>query len=273
MNSFARRRWRNLGIALVLATVVLVFDSVYTLSMRSFSYVSGWTLLVVILGLAAYNLRKKFPFLPLGSSATWLQIHIYAGLLTAALFLVHIEFRVPNGVFEVALSLLYVLVFLSGLSGLALSRVFAKRMTANGEEVLFERIPFFIRQIQDEVHQMVLNGIAETETSVIPEFYVARLKPFFDRPRHFWSHLLQSSRPSQRLHMEIHEQDRYLSEPEREVMRAIEDRVRLKNHLDFQFSLQGALKYWLFLHVPLTYALLVFAMVHFVLVYAFSGGI
>ncbi|MCH7686505.1 MAG: hypothetical protein IH899_07470, partial [Planctomycetes bacterium] len=166
MKSFARRRWRNLGIALVPAAAILLFDSVYTLSMRSFSYVSGWTLLVVILGLAAYNLRKKLPFLPLGSSSTWLQIHIYAGLLTAVLFLVHIEFRVPNGVFEIVLSLLYVLVFLSGLGGLALSRVFAMRFTANGEEVQFERIPFFIRQIQDEVHQMVLNGIAETETSL-----------------------------------------------------------------------------------------------------------
>jgi hypothetical protein len=273
MKSFARRRWRNLGIVLVLAAVILVFDSVYTLSMRSFSYVSGWTLLIMILGLAAYNIRKKLPFLPLGSSATWLQIHIYAGLLTAVLFLVHFEFRIPNGVFEIVLSLLYVSVFLSGLGGLVLSRVFAMRLTSNGGEVLFERIPFFIRQIQDEVHQIVLNGIAETETSVIPDFYVTRLKPFFDRPRHFWSHLLQSRRPSQSLHMEIQAQDRYLSEPEREVMRAIEDRVWLKNRLDLQFSLQGTLKYWLFLHVPLTYALLVFAVVHLVLVYAFSGGI
>ena len=60
-----------------------------------------------------------------------------------------------------------------------LSRVFATRLTANGEEVLFERIPFVIRKIQEEVHEMVLNGIAETETSAIPEFYVSRLKPFF----------------------------------------------------------------------------------------------
>ena len=45
-----------------------------------------------------------------------------------------------------------------------------------------------------------------------------------------------------------------------------------KDQLDFHQAMQGLLKGWLFVHIPLTYALLLFALVHLVLVYAFSGA-
>ena len=55
-------------------------------------------------------------------------------------------------------------------------------------------------------------------------------------------------------------------------MRQIADLVRQKDGLDYHHSLQLTLKLWLFAHIPLTYSLLIFSVVHVVLVYAFSGG-
>ena len=54
-------------------------------------------------------------------------------------------------------------------------------------------------------------------------------------------------------------------------MKEFEDRVCAKDDLDYQYAMQATLKYWLFLHVPLTYSLLVFILSHMVLVFAFSG--
>ena len=48
--------------------------------------------------------------------------------------------------------------------------------------------------------------------------------------------------------------------------------VAKQHQLDL-VALQGVLKCWLFIHVPLIYSLLLAAVVHLVVVYAFSGGL
>ena len=48
--------------------------------------------------------------------------------------------------------------------------------------------------------------------------------------------------------------------------------VRQKDGLDYHRALQRALKLWLFVHLPFTYALMLFTLFHIVLVFAFSGG-
>lgn len=273
MSRLSRRRWRNVSFALIVAALIVSADSIYRLSLQSSSFWSGWILIGAVLFLAAYNVRKKLPMLPLGSSAGWLQCHIYAGLLSGVLFAVHIGYRVPNGGLETGLAALYLIVFLSGVGGLVLSRVLATRLTTRGDEVLFERIPVIVRRIREEVQGMVLNCISETETSMVPEFYRVRLQPFFARPRYQVHHLVHSNRPYQSLLLEMRSQHRYLNDRERDVMREIEDCVQIKNTLDYQYTLQSTLKHWLFLHVPLTYALLIFAAAHIVLVYSYFGGL
>jgi hypothetical protein len=273
MTALSWRRTRNVIATLALAGAVVLIDWTYRLSMRTSSFLSGWTLAAVVLFLAGYNLRKRLPMLRLGNSATWLQLHVYAGLLTGVLFAVHVGYRIPNGQLEAVLAILYLGVFLSGIWGLFLSRTLAARLTSHGDEVLYERIPFYVRRIRDEVHDLVLNCISETETSMIPEFYRRRLQLFFARPRFAVHHLFHSLRPLRAMLLEIQSQDRYLNDRERSVMREIEERFRLKDSLDYQYTLQSTLKYWLFLHVPLTYALLIFAAAHVMLVYAYFGGV
>ncbi len=56
-------------------------------------------------------------------------------------------------------------------------------------------------------------------------------------------------------------------------MGAVTALAQAKDDLDYQSALQGALKFWLFVHVPLTYGLLIFAVFHILVVYTFSGVI
>lgn len=273
MNTLAARRVRNLGMLIVAALVVLWFSSVMTTALRDTARASGWGLFLMIGFLAAYNLRKKLPFLPLGASATWLQLHIYVGLLTAVVFGVHIGWRIPNGLVESLLTMLYVTVFASGVIGLFLSRSLPRRLTTRGEEVLFERIPVYRKRIQEEVETIVFDGLDASESTAVAQFYTDRLRPFFVQTRNFWQHLVQSNRARFGLLNEMKAYGRYLNDSEREMMSRLVTCVEAKDDLDYQYSLQATLKYWLFLHVPLTYALLVFAVLHLLLVSVFSGGI
>lgn len=272
MKTLAARRTRNLGIATAAALLILWLSDVATTALRDVSRISGWGLLAMIAFLAAYNLRKKLALLPLGSSANWLQLHIYIGLLTAVVFGVHVNWKVPTGLVESILAALYSLVFTSGVAGLFLSRSLPKRLTTRGDEILFERIPVYRKRIQAEVETIVFAGLDESESTAIAQFYADRLRWFFSQPRNFWQHLVQSNRSRFGLLNEMQAYGRYLNDSEREMMTRLANCVEAKDDLDYQFSLQATLKYWLFLHVPLTYALLVFAVVHLFLVSAFSGG-
>ena len=66
---------------------------------------------------------------------------------------------------------------------------------------------------------------------------------------------------------------RYLNAEEREFHDRLRELVCKKDELDFHYALQLMLKVWLFVHVPLTYSLLIAAGVHMVLVHAFGGGL
>lgn len=272
MRKLAWRRCRNIALLVAVALVLIVIDQLTSSTLGRAPALTGWVLLALVVGLTMYNVRKKLPFLPLGSSATWLQLHIYAGLLTSVIFALHVDWRVPNGVLESTLAALYLGVFASGVIGLLLSRLIAMRLTTRGPEIIFERIGRARNRARSAVERLVLECVAETDSTAVPDFYSARLESYFEGPRNRLSHLMQSSRSRRLLQDEIEAQQRFLNDKERDVMRQISDFIHVKEDLDYQHVHQAVLKYWLFVHIPLTYMLLVFAAVHVLVVYAFSGG-
>ena len=80
MTSFVRRRVRNIGVTLIVVALVWLWSRSLEKRLTTSSFTTGYLLIAAVLFLALYNVRKKLPFLPLGSSATWLQLHLYVGL-------------------------------------------------------------------------------------------------------------------------------------------------------------------------------------------------
>jgi hypothetical protein len=267
-----KRRAAGLIFFLISSVLAVWLHNKYSGVMPRFAYLTGWMLFVLMLTLTFYNARKKISFLPLLSSQAWLQFHIYVGLLTGVLFLVHISYKMPTGWFEGALAWLYLLVMASGFFGLFVSRTIPKQLTTRGGEVLFERIPGIRRQLQERAETLALKSVGEVKSSTIADFYVRELKYFFDGTRNFWPHLVEVRTPLNRLLNKISDLNRYLNEPERATMDEIAALVRQKDGLDYHSALQRVLKLWLFVHIPLTYSLLLFTLAHIVLVFAFSGG-
>jgi hypothetical protein len=272
MTAFTKQRLIGWTLFLVLSAAIVRLHAQYAAVIPRLAYLTGWALFAVILALTFFNARKKLPFLPLLSSETWTQFHIYAGLLTGVLFAVHVRYKLPTGGFEITLALLYLLVMASGFFGLFVSRTVPRQLTTRGDEVLFERIPGIRRQLQERVEVLALNSVAEMKSATIADFYVRELKDFFDGTRNVLPHLVEVRTPLNRLLNKIADLNRYLNDQERATMNEIAALVRRKDSLDYHYALQLVLKVWLFVHIPLTYSLLLFTGAHIVIVFAFSGG-
>lgn len=272
MKQQQRRIWRNCILLLVAVAGLFWVYSQLQSRLAEIDYLSGWSLLLAIVFLAAYNVRKKLPFLPLSSSETWLQWHIYIGYFTLALFLVHLEFRLPSGWFEILFSIVFGIVMLSGVAGLFLSKQIPKRLTTLGGEVIFERIPTYRRMLLDRAEAIALASTAETQSPTLLEFYTKNLREFFAAQPVFWRYTLGNSRGLFRALEQVDDLKRYTNDRERQLLSDLAQLLRDKRRLELQYALQGWLKAWLFVHIPFTYSFLLFTAVHVVLVFGFSAG-
>tara|TARA_E500000305_G_C4009443_1_gene231873 strand:- start:347 stop:1171 length:825 start_codon:yes stop_codon:yes gene_type:complete len=273
MKSFTIRRTLSLVFTLLVAAAIILVWIIKTTTLTG-SYISGWTLSGMIVYLSLYNLRKKLPSLPLGSSSLWMQFHIYCGLLTALVFAIHLQFNVPTGMFESILAINYLLVFFSGIFGLYITRTYPSRLSNLGDEVFFEYIPVLKRKLHDQIEILSLNCSSNSGQTEIPEFYRDNLRAFVVGRPAVLSHLLGNSSRRWRIVLQaVTDHRRYMNEDEQQIMNEIEKLLKRKYQLDAQYVMQGALKVWLFIHIPATYSLLIFMFFHSLLVHAWSGGL
>jgi hypothetical protein len=270
VKSLSRRLRRNLAISVLVSALAALAYSAQSITLVDESFVSGWALAAVIVLLALYNIRRSLPFLPLGSSSAWLQLHAYAGLIGIVLYALHAGLAIPRAPLERLLAGLFVLVAGSGAVGLAIARILPSRLSRRGEEVLYERIPKFRRQLRDRAEALALRAVEETGSTTIADYYADRLRPLFESRGNFWEHVIEVDRGRHRLLGEMRDLERYLDDNEMAILREMAELAETKDDLDYQYALQSMLKTWQLVHVPLTYGLLVFILLHLVVVYAFA---
>jgi hypothetical protein len=270
MRTFALRRSGNVLIAALGAAAVFAFELSRAPLARRHSF-TGWLLTIALGFLILFNARKKIPVLPLLSAATWLQLHLYVGFFTAAVFVVHTGLRYPDGVFNQVLWWFFVALTASGIVGIWAERVIAPHLRDRGEGVLFNRIDAFRLQLARESEALAGRSVGELGSPLLVDFYCARVAPFMAATRNVWSHLFAIRTPIDRLLGELRELERYLNPKGHETLRELAERVVAKDGLDRQYALCLVMRGWLFLHIPLAYGILLFAAVHIVLVYAFGG--
>jgi len=256
------RRYVGWTFFVAAALLVWLLDYALRVHLRRAGLVTGLMLFAVVILLTLFNARKKLPFLPLLRASAWMQVHIYVGLLSCVLFLLHAGWRIPRGGLETALALLFYLVSASGVAGLAISRWLPSRMTLLGENVIFERIGALRTAVRCEVEEIVVESVAKTQSSTIADFYELKLRKYFSRRCFFWHHIAGYGEPLFKLLSEVQAVDRYLNAEERGIMTRIVEQIHVKNNLDYQQARQGLLKSWLFVHIPLTYSMILVAVVH-----------
>lgn len=273
MRSLASRRLQHGALTIAVLAGIAAWTVWQRLALNNPAFDTGYLLLAALLFLAAYNLRKKLAFLPGPSSAAWLQAHLYTGLATAVLFALHVGWKIPDGILESVLAALFVATFLSGLLGIWWTRTIPKKLARVREEVIFERIPILRRHLRERAQQLVLDTVHAAGATTLGEFYAARLADYFDKPPR-WSYFLRpNNRTRRKLLAELTEVGRYLSEPEQQAAEQLFALVRSRDDLDYHAAMQWRLKAWLFVHIGLTYPLLLVAVLHGWLAHLFDGGV
>lgn len=280
MRFLARRRLKNALLLVCSWMVVVVWIAWLDRSLARSAHATGYLLYTFVLFLAAYNLRKKLPSLPLGSSSAWMQAHLWTGIGSGAIFWIHLtsqnagswQLVWPSGWIESLLACLFLATFASGIGGLYLTRTIPKQLTRTGEQFIYERIPRLRAQVRSEARATVLEAVHTTGATTLADFYADRLHGFFARPRSLTYWWRPTGATRKRLFDELGAIDRLSTEGEHLAGERLFKLVRRKDDLDFHESRQGILKLWIFAHVSLTWGLLLIGALHGLLAVAFRGG-
>lgn len=219
---------------------------------------------------ALLGVRKKLPFLPVGNVQRWLRGHIWLTLLTIPLILLHSGFRL-GGPMTTTLMVLYAIVMVSGIYGLILQHKLPTMMKESlPAEIVFEQIPNMRAQLcavaekfQRSLKQQATSGSAVVATDVSQEevlagFIEQRLLPYL-RARHGEKYRLGHAREADDIfrHLKLRVDEMYGARVD--DMRRWCDERRLT---DTQVRMQHWLHGWLFVHVPLSFLLLLMTVWH-----------
>lgn len=268
--------------AFIVITSVAIFWLVwlYGSSLRDPRYLDGWLLAVCMIVQVMFHVRRKSTNLTPKASKTWRRVHVFLGYVIIAIFIFHSDFGFPDTEFEWALWTCTVLILISGVFGTYLSWAVQAKALA-GDDIAYDRIPKRRAELAREIH--ALATAAETGPALalptapyndwILDFYTTKLRGFFQSHLNFAAHLVGSQRHMKQLMGEFESLERYVGKSGQEKLREMKALVQEKDRLDFARVQMGLSKAWLFIHIPVTYSLIVLTVLHVVVVYSFSSGV
>ncbi len=228
--------------------------------------------------------RRKVPTWRLGSAETWLKGHIWLGLLSYPLIYFHAGFQF-GGALTVALMVIFTIVILSGIFGLTVQHFVPRLMTTQVPmETIYEQVDQIVAQLIAEAKDActkvcgpltaedAAKAAEEAKTRKpkkgekpfepaegsprLKEFYLRVVEPFLlgkDRTK-----LATSARRSA-----LFEQLRIvLPPPLHDTVTHLEEICEERRQLAVQVRLHHWLHGWLFVHLPLSMALLVLSVAH-----------
>ena len=270
------------GLLIAAMSVGLIWlVGIYGSGLRDPRYLDGWVLAVGMGVQLYFHVARKTASLTPRAAMRWRKIHILLGYFLIAAFLLHSDFSLPDTLFEWALWSSFALVALSGVFGtyLAWSLQTKRRIDAS---IVYDRIPARRAELARDVQAVVAEAGSSSAAIALPappyatwmvDLYADHLRDFFQGPRNFTAHLVGSQRALKRLTDEIDSLARYVDPESREKLATIKSLVLEKDQLDFAGAYLALTRAWLFVHVPLTYTLIVLTVLHILVVYAYSSGI
>ncbi|QDU80576.1 hypothetical protein Pla110_23070 [Polystyrenella longa] len=269
-DSFTFRRLRN---GLVTGLAALSFWGLTEVGRARFydvSFYLGYLLAGMIVVLAGFNLRKKLTTFRVGTASSWMQFHLYLGLLTPIVFALHIDWSWPQGLFEMALSIIYAATFFSGVFGLYFTRRLPRVLTRLPVELIYEEYEAHSNTLKEEAILEVQSSLQDSNG--LSEMYANRLVQFFSRQRSIGYYLWPSIHKRKKLIRYLRSCHRYASDEERSRLNRIETLVAQRDDYDFHHAQQWKLRVWIFVHLSLTWSLLALMLVHLVFVHLYRGA-
>ena len=244
--------------------------------------------------------RKKVPIWRLGRAQSWMRGHLWLGTLAFPLILLHGGFRWGFGLTN-WLMWIFLAVFVSGIFGAVLQH-YMPRMTKERipMETIYEQIGRVRDQLMDEAHNLVeqacatltgnladanteqrayaaaagtMGGVTVATSLNIDEDSCAELRGFYDhkmRPfiESYGTHGMPIANRDTAKSM-FEQLKRLLPSTLHPTIDDLENICEEKRELDQQTRYHRVLHGWLFVHIPLSYAVLVLGAIHAVVALAY----
>lgn len=248
------------GVCKLIFLMNIIFSEASPGSWLGLSY--GITAAVLMAGAALFGIRrritqhtKKFSA---GRAQTWVQFHVYAGTLSLLLVLMHSGFRLPTGTLTWWLFILSIWVAVSGLFGVFLQKWIPRLLTSGlSIEVIYERIPELIQEIRERSEELL-----KLCTDPVKEFYRKNIAASLTGPQLKLVYYFDITGGVQSQIKQFDYLSKVLSADEKSRLEQLESYYKTKLELDAHYTLQKALRWWLYLHVPASLALLLLIGLH-----------
>ncbi len=233
--------------------------------------VLGSVALAIFLFASALGIRKKKRLWPIGDVKLWLKAHLWLTVLTVPLVLLHCGFA-AGGPHTSWLLVLYAVVMLSGVVGLVLQQFMPRLMKDRlPREVVFEQIPHFREKLFEAALKLRRTLVplvaaagdgrgAEEDASVllVRGFLDDECLPYLSATRgdrHRLGHEKTASDRFRSLKLNV---DAEWQPMVAKLQRWCEERRLMDLQTKYQHWLHG----WLIIHIPTSFALLVFTLWH-----------
>jgi hypothetical protein len=251
------------GVAIVVLAITYgIYSTLSVIGPRGGSVLGiifGSTGFAVFLFECLLSLRKKLVKYRAGPLQAWLRAHLWLGILSFLLVLMHSGFRWGNGLAATLMWLLLIVVA-SGVAGVALQHYLPRRMEELVErEIIFEDIPRVMEKLRREAGERFrlltavdIGADVKSKLDAIARYLEgqASLKFFPTRKsiREYFGEL-RASMPFATQHN----------------LKALEAMCEERRQLVVQRRLHHLLHGWLLMHVPLSFGLIALTAVHAVL--------
>ena len=265
-----------------------------------FSHPGGGTLVGLTYGIAGYammifagflSIRKKFRVARMGRAKFWMRGHIWLGFLAFPLIVYHAAFGL-GGPLTTVLMLLFAIVWVSGIAGALIQHYMPAIMTREVPmETIYDQVDSVLRQLCDEAEELMVQLVPAMEAVPVPEvvgdrtitrtvplsqatrdidskslqpirsLYSDKVQPFLLHPGNF-GHELANAQVSAKLFETVRQMSPGVLDP---FVDDLENICEEKRQLDKQVRLHKILHGWLFVHLPLSWALLILGGIHAVI--------
>ncbi len=265
----ARRPWGFVAavicaVAFLLFLVGLRLDGASAGSLWGRSFGIG---AAVALGLAAIlswrrRAQSLFLRLGLGTTRTWMEIHLASGVVFGVLVLLHTSFSLPNGFFSWCLWSLSLYTVATGVLGVIVQRL-VPRLLASGltTEVVYERAGELVDDIRDRC-----DALAADASPTLSAAYQREMRGKLERLRPRWIYFFDISGGKKRYERMFAHLHGRLGSDEQQQLDELESLFVAKLEIDAGVTLQRALRWWIWAHVPPSILLCGFVVVHIVAV-------
>jgi hypothetical protein len=231
------------------------------------------------------SLRKKYPVWRIGRAQTWMRGHLWLGLLSYPIILFHGGFS-WGGPLTSAMMWIFTFVIVSGLFGATLQHFMPRLITQRVPmETIYDQIDSVQAQLLAEADDLIssidaiaaklglyvaagtsagaavaIQGITTPEMALaeLRSVYNESLRPYLGE-RGAYDHALNSRKNAKGMFARLR---KLTPEALRDVVDDLENICEEKRDLDRQSRMHRVLHGWFFVHVPLSFALIVLGLIH-----------